>query len=121
MSEREARVLWLGGLFLTFISAFCQLLATLAVLQPSNNHALERTDFSYCLPAEVVDEADSKGEYVVAKVDGSVHIKDIELFFVENSGIGILECHFSSPFYKYFLKYYITDLIFLQEFDIISV
>jgi hypothetical protein len=48
---------------------------------------------------KIVDEADSEGEYVVTKVDGSVHIKDIELFFVENSGIGILECHFSSPFY----------------------
>ena len=70
---------------------------------------------------KVVDEADSEGENVVAEINSTVHIKDLELFFVENCGIGILECHFSSPFYKYFLKYYITDLIFLQEFDIISV
>ena len=49
-----------------------------------------------CL-AEAFNEADRKGEDAVAKVNGPVHIKNIQLFLLEDREGGILKLHTFPP------------------------
>jgi len=63
--------------------------------------------------AEVVDKADSEIKNVVAEVDGSVHIEDIELFVLNCRRVGVLEVHNLFLHYVFILfnLYIISSLV----------